>query len=85
MLTATDGADAVAVYAQHREIIAAVLTDMMMPVMTGSAMIAALMRINPAIKIIAASGLNGNGSTAKASRGGGESIFCPNLTRHRRS
>ena len=76
VLTATDGADAVGVYALHREMIAVVLTDMMMPVMAGPAMIAALMRINPAVKIIAASGLNANGSTAKAS-GAGVKHFLP--------
>jgi CheY-like chemotaxis protein len=43
-----------------------VLTDMMMPVMDGPAMIHALMRINPEIKIIAASGLNANGGSTKA-------------------
>jgi PleD family two-component response regulator len=50
VLTATDGADAVAVYAQHKNEIAVVLTDMMMPVMDGPATIHALMRINPASK-----------------------------------
>ena len=34
-----------------------VLTDMMMPVMDGTAMIHSLKRINPEVKIIAASGL----------------------------
>jgi CheY-like chemotaxis protein len=67
VLTATDGADAVAVYAQHKNEIAVVLTDMMMPVMDGPATIRALMRINPAIKIIAASGLNANGAWPKSS------------------
>jgi CheY-like chemotaxis protein len=52
-------------YAQHQNEIAAVLTDMMMPVMDGPAMIHALMRINPAVKIIAASGLNANRNVAK--------------------
>ena len=60
VLTATDGADAVAIYAQHKNEIAVVLTDMMMPIMDGPATIHALMRINPAVKIIAASGLNAN-------------------------
>ena len=57
-LTATDGADAVAVYVQHRNEIAVVLTDMMMPIMAdGAATIQALeYRINPAVKIVAASG-----------------------------
>jgi PAS domain S-box-containing protein len=67
VLTATDGADAVAVYLAHRNDVAVVLTDMMMPVMDGPAMIHALMRINPDIKIIATSGLNANGGLTKVS------------------
>jgi len=70
VLTATDGADAVAVYARNMSEVSVVLTDMMMPVMDGSATIHALMRINPAVKIIAASGLNANGGVAKASGDG---------------
>jgi PAS domain S-box-containing protein len=70
VLTATDGAHAVAVYAKHENEIAVVLTDMMMPVMDDPATIHALMRINPAIKIIAASGLNANGGVAKVSGAG---------------
>jgi len=58
VLTATDGADAVAVYARNKDDIAVVLTDMAMPVMDGSAAIVALRRINPLVKIIAASGLH---------------------------
>jgi PAS domain S-box-containing protein len=67
VLTATDGADAVAVYLQHRDTIAVVLTDMMMPVMDGPAMTHALTRINPTVKIIAASGLNANGGKTNPS------------------
>jgi len=70
VLTATDGAHAVAIYAEHKNKIVVVLTDMMMPVMDGPAMIHALMRMNPAVKIIAASGLNANGSAAKVSGAG---------------
>jgi CheY-like chemotaxis protein len=70
VLTATDGADAVATYAQHRDEIALVLTDMMMPVMDGAATIYALRRINPAVKVIAASGLIANGGVAKLSGAG---------------
>jgi len=70
VLTAMDGADALSVYVQHRNEIAVVLTDMMMPVLDGPATIHALMRINPAVKIVAASGLNANGGVAKASGAG---------------
>jgi CheY-like chemotaxis protein len=67
VLTAIDGADAVGIYVQHKSEIAIVLTDMMMPVMDGPAMIHALMRMNPSIKIIGACGLNMEATVAKAS------------------
>jgi PAS domain S-box-containing protein len=69
MMTASDGAEAVAVYAKHQHEIAVVLTDMMMPVMDGVATIRALRRINPAIKIIAASGLNANSGIKESDAG----------------
>jgi PAS domain S-box-containing protein len=67
VLTAADGAAAVAVYAAHMNEIAVVLTDMAMPVMDGPATIHALVRINPNVKIVAASGLETNGGAAKVS------------------
>ena len=71
VLTAVDGATAVAVYLEHRNEIAVVLTDMMMPVMDGPATIHALKSINPAVKIIAASGLSANGTLVKPPTDGG--------------
>jgi PAS domain S-box-containing protein len=68
VLTATDGADAVAVYAEQGTEIAIVVTDLMMPVMDGQAMIHALMRLNPEIKIIATSGLNLDGGATEKTR-----------------
>jgi PAS domain S-box-containing protein len=65
ILTARDGAEAVAIYAEHKNEIAVVLTDMMMPVMDGLNLIRVLTRINPAIKIVAASGLAKNGSGSR--------------------
>jgi len=67
VLTATNGADALAVYVQNKAAVAAVLIDMMMPVMDGPSTIYALTRINPGIRIIAASGLHDNASAAKIS------------------
>ena len=60
-LTAVDGTDALAVYSQHREEIAAVLTDMAMPYMDGLALIRALRKMDPDVKIIAMSGLFSEG------------------------
>ncbi|MDB4793454.1 PAS domain S-box protein [Methylacidiphilales bacterium] len=73
-LTAKDGADAVATYAQHHNDIAIVLTDMMMPIMDGLAMMKILKRINPAVKIVGSSGLHANSNIAKA---GGIKHFLP--------
>ncbi len=56
-LTASDGIEAVTLYAEHREEISVVLTDMMMPHMDGPTTILTLQKINPQIKIIAVSGL----------------------------
>ncbi len=60
VLTATDGADAVAVFATHRDEIALVLTDLMMPVMDGTSMIEVLVRMAPSARIVAVSGLQDN-------------------------
>jgi signal transduction histidine kinase/ActR/RegA family two-component response regulator len=65
VLTATDGAEAVAIYAEHKHKIAVVLTDMSMPIMDGPASIRALMRIDPAIKIVATSGFSEDNRVAK--------------------
>ncbi len=65
VLTAENGADAVATYAVNKHDIAVVITDMMMPIMGGSAVIRALKQINPAVKIIASSGLSVAGAAAE--------------------
>ncbi len=65
-LTATDGADALARYAERRNEIALVLTDLMMPVMDGNALIEVLARLTPGGRIIAASGLHTHGQVLRA-------------------
>jgi CheY-like chemotaxis protein len=60
-LTAGDGAEGIAVFAHNKEDIRVVITDIMMPVMDGTATILALKKIRPDVKIIAASGLAGTG------------------------
>lgn len=63
-LTASNGAEALAVYEQNAEKIALVLTDMAMPVMDGVTLIRALRQINPNLKIISASGLTSEHSAS---------------------
>ncbi|HEX6650636.1 MAG TPA: PAS domain S-box protein [Pyrinomonadaceae bacterium] len=74
VLTASDGTEALAVYADKKNEIAAVLTDMVMPFMDGPATIRALQRMNPQVRIIAASGL-GAGQRAGEGSLEGVSVF----------
>lgn len=76
VLLAADGAEAVSLYARHQHEIALVLTDMRMPVMDGSTTIQVLMKMNPGVCIIAASGINSNNGLAKAA-GAGVRQFLP--------
>ncbi len=57
VLTANDGAAAVALYTQNKDKIKVILMDLMMPVMDGEASIRAIRRINPEVKVIVVSGL----------------------------
>ncbi|MFH1497784.1 MAG: ATP-binding protein, partial [Verrucomicrobiota bacterium] len=70
VLTATDGAEALSVYTANRADIALVVTDMMMPVMDGAATIQALRKINPDVRVIAASGITSKGRIPKAEAAG---------------
>jgi CheY-like chemotaxis protein len=67
VLTASDGTEAVGLYADRKNEIAVVLTDMMMPFMDGPATIRALRKMNPDIKIVAASGLTADHKPGEAS------------------
>jgi PAS domain S-box-containing protein len=76
VLVAADGAEAVTLYTQHQAEVAAVLTDMMMPIMDGPATIQVLRHMNPTLKIIAASGLANDSGAARAA-GMGVKQFLP--------
>jgi PAS domain S-box-containing protein len=69
-LTANDGAQAVALFARHSGEIKAVLTDMMMPVMDGTALAHVLRSLDPQIRIIASSGHNTESKMAEAINAG---------------
>jgi PAS domain S-box-containing protein len=66
VLLASDGAEAVALYAQQQADIDVVLTDMMMPLMDGTATIQELVKLNPQVRIIGASGLATDAQAAGA-------------------
>jgi two-component system, cell cycle sensor histidine kinase and response regulator CckA len=56
VLTATSGIDAIALYAEHRQVIRLVLLDWVMPVMDGALTRLALQRLDPQIQILAMTG-----------------------------
>ena len=70
VLTATNGAMAVAKLAQSLPTVRVILTDMMMPIMDGPALIAAVRSIAADLPIIAASGLKSIEGSAMAAESG---------------
>jgi len=75
-IIAHDGAEAVSIYQKKHEDISLVLTDMTMPVMSGSMAIRALLNINPQAKIIASSGFKASDETSEVYDSGGK-YFLP--------
>jgi two-component system, cell cycle sensor histidine kinase and response regulator CckA len=65
VMTASDGIEAIALYAEHRHKISVVLIDLMMPELDSITTIRTLSKLNPHIQIIAMSGLATHESVAK--------------------
>lgn len=61
-LVSSDGAEAIALYVQNKDEVAAVIIDLMMPRMYGPSIVAALRKINPDIRIIGSTGAYGSSS-----------------------
>lgn len=70
VVLASNGAEAVSLYARMSKEIDLVLTDMAMPIMDGPAAIVAIQLINPRARIIASSGHSAEGAMAKVSAAG---------------
>lgn len=75
VLSAASGAAGVAVYTDQRARIAAVITDMMMPGLDGAATMAALRAVNPAVRILAASGLMDDTVVSRAFEAGARTVL----------
>ena len=63
VLMATNGIEALEVYRSNQDRIALVLLDLMMPEMGGKQCLEELLKINPKVKVIIASGYSANGPT----------------------
>jgi two-component system, cell cycle sensor histidine kinase and response regulator CckA len=68
VLTANDGSEAIALYAEHKHEISSVLIDMIMPSMDGLATIPLLRKLNPQVQVIAMGGLASVETIAQAER-----------------
>ena len=70
VITAIDGIEAIALYAQHKDEIRLVLVDMMMPSMDGPTTIRTLQKMNPNVKAVAVSGLASSNKVTAAINSG---------------
>jgi two-component system, cell cycle sensor histidine kinase and response regulator CckA len=80
VITASDGIEAIACYAEHKHNISAVLLDMMMPLLDSATTIRALLKLNPQIKIIAMSGLATNEAVNKTMNEGVQAFLAKPFT-----
>ena len=70
VLTASDGIEAVSVFAEYKDKIQGVLIDMMMPSLDGLAIIPLLRQFNPGVYVVVMSGLNSTEAVLQAERVG---------------
>jgi len=76
VLVANNGAEGLAQFTQHHDEIAAVVTDISMPVMDGPTMVVALRKIDSGVRILGCSGLSAKGQDTKTA-GAGIEHFIP--------
>jgi PAS domain S-box-containing protein len=80
VMTANDGIEAIAIYAQRQAEIQFILLDMMMPSLDSTSTIRTLQRINPDVLIIAMSGLSSNEPTQIINEGGIQAFLAKPFT-----
>jgi CheY-like chemotaxis protein len=75
VIPAEDGEQGLALYSQHQSHVRLVITDMAMPGMDGPALIAALKKLNPSVKIICTSGFGSSSGKNSVSELGVHTIL----------
>ncbi len=68
--TASNGIEAISLYAEHKNTISVVLMDMMMPSMDGLTTIRILQQMNKQVKVVAISGMTSNSELAEVTEVG---------------
>ena len=77
VLTACDGAEAVALFATRSGEISVLITDLIMPNLDGAALANIALHLNPRVKVLAMSGLSSASRSGKTERFGGAFLFKP--------
>jgi two-component system cell cycle sensor histidine kinase/response regulator CckA len=77
VLTASDGTEAVAVFAARGSEISMIITDIRMPNLDGAALANVVLQLNPSVKIIAMSGLSSGGQNGQMQRYAGAFLYKP--------
>jgi nitrogen-specific signal transduction histidine kinase/CheY-like chemotaxis protein len=77
VLTAGDGAEAVALFATRSGEISVLITDLIMPNLDGAALANIALHLNPRLKVLAMSGLSSANRSGKTERFGGAFLFKP--------
>jgi two-component system, cell cycle sensor histidine kinase and response regulator CckA len=80
VMTANDGIEAIALYAEHKHEISVVLLDMMMPLLDSATTIRTLRKLNPQVKIIAMSGLATNEAITRTMNEGAKAFLSKPFT-----
>jgi nitrogen-specific signal transduction histidine kinase len=77
VLTAADGAEAVALLATRSTEINVLITDLIMPNLDGAALANIALHLNPKVKVLAMSGLSSTGRNGQTEQFGGAFLFKP--------
>ncbi|MEA2572018.1 MAG: hypothetical protein QOI24_4019 [Acidobacteriota bacterium] len=75
VITAADGAQAIGLFSPRHSEIAAVVTDMVMPVMDGPTLVAALQSIDPSVRVVATTGSGSPACQRKLAKAGVRQIL----------
>jgi nitrogen-specific signal transduction histidine kinase/ActR/RegA family two-component response regulator len=77
VLTASDGTEAVAIFAARGSEISMIITDVRMPNLDGAALANVVLQLNPLVKILAMSGLSSGGQNGQMQRYAGAFLYKP--------
>jgi two-component system, cell cycle sensor histidine kinase and response regulator CckA len=77
VLTASDGTEAVAIFAARGCEISMIITDVRMPNLDGAALANVVLQLNPLVKILAMSGLSSGGQNGQMQRYAGAFLYKP--------